>query len=227
MSIPASWLELIPAFKQGLHVELLQKVAELRQDGACIFPSQERIFYALELTKAQNVRCIILGQDPYHGAGQAEGLAFSVPSSTATKAIPPSLKNIFKEITSDIYEGSAPRENFCPSLERWAKQGVLLLNTVLSVQEGKAHSHAHLGWQNLTKDILQSLAMGQRPLAVLLWGKPAGAYAQIFEHCPQKHLVLQAAHPSPLSAHRGFLGCKHFSKVNAWLLAHNQAPIIW
>ncbi len=197
----------------------------MRTDHQHIFPEQHNIFHALALTQPEHVRCVILGQDPYHGFGQAQGLAFSVPAHTASKALPPSLKNIFKEIHADVYYNSSAYTP-SPCLERWAEQGILLLNTVLTVQEGKAHSHAHLGWQDITRQILISVAALQ-PLAVLLWGKPAQSYATLFSNTPHAHLILTAPHPSPLSAHRGFLGCKHFSQVNAWLEQQDQDSIVW
>ncbi len=233
MHIPQEWLNIVPALQKGEHLTLLEEILRLRQCGHAIYPEQENIFRALQLTKPATTQVIILGQDPYHGKGQAQGLAFSVPKSTPPKAVPPSLKNIFKEICTDIYGQDSWKEppSPCPNpcLERWAMQGVLLLNTVLSVEEGKAHSHAHLGWQHITKSILESLAASSHPLAVLLWGKPAQGYAPIFsqQHTAAQHLVLTAPHPSPLSAHKGFLGCKHFSIVNAWLKQQGKKDIEW
>ncbi len=225
------WADFVPALQQGKHVALLQRIAALRQEGRTIYPAQQDIFQALELVKPQDVRVIILGQDPYHGPNQAHGLAFSVPQNTEAKAIPPSLKNIFKEIYSDIYAKENPlhKPPYSPQLASWAKQGVLLLNTVLTVEHGKAHSHANLGWKEITQDILHSLAKKKEPLAVLLWGKAAQSYAPLFldGELPAQHLVLTAAHPSPLSAHTGFFGCQHFSQVNAWLRAQNKKEISW
>ncbi len=227
MSAFAQWQNLVPSLKQGLHKPILEEILALRHAGQKIYPPQEHIFWALECLAPQDVRCIILGQDPYHGAGQAQGLAFSVPTHTSPKAVPPSLKNIFKEICDDIYEGKCAYTEQNPSLERWGKQGVLLLNTTLTVQEGKAYSHAHMGWQDITQDILHSLAQQERPLAVLLWGKPAQSYAKLFQNSKTQHLLLMAPHPSPLSAHRGFLGCKHFSQVNRWLQEQGLPTITW
>ncbi len=227
MQLPQAWQECLPAYYAPLAQKLCSQVAQLRQEGFVIYPEQHRIFRALELTKPQNVRCVILGQDPYHGQGQAQGLAFSVPENTAPKAFPPSLKNIFKEISQDVHSHEQPCN---PCLERWAKQGVLLLNTVLTVENGKAHSHARLGWQELTQGILECVAQGPSPVAVLLWGKPAQSYAPLFAPSAKvtaAHLVLQTAHPSPLSAHRGFLGCGHFRKVNDWLHKQRQNSIVW
>ncbi len=220
--IAAPWANFVPSIKSGKHLSILERVEELRNDGKIIYPDNNNIFRALELTAPQEVKVIILGQDPYHAKGQAHGLCFSVPSSVKT---PPSLRNIFLEMNSDLYNGQSAikPEN---DLSRLARQGVLLLNTVLTVEEGRAQSHGKLGWQSITYDILQSVAQAQ-VCAVLLWGKPAAEYAEIFAASPHDHLVLKAAHPSPLSAHRGFFGCKHFSKVNAWLLSQNKSPIAW
>ncbi len=225
--IPQKWIDFVPCLKAGKHLDMLQKILELRQQGKVIFPLQEHIFSFLEYTLPEEVRVIILGQDPYHGTykgmPQAQGLAFSVGEHMPP---PPSLKNIFKEIQQDLYgEMQEEQSSMRPNLVRLAKQGVLLLNTVLTVEEGLAGSHAKLGWQAITQDILQALAQRRQPVAVLLWGNPAKAYAPLFANI--EHLVLMAAHPSPLSASRGFLGCKHFSKVNAWLIAQGYTSINW
>ncbi len=217
-----AWQDFVPALKIGKEQPILQKIAQLRNDGTKIFPREHEYFYALKHCLPQNISVIILGQDPYHKEGQAHGLAFSVQEQTPP---PPSLRNIFKEIHNDVYAKHEHMPNPSPNLTRLATQGVLLLNTILSVEEAKPLSHAHLGWQEITKSILQSLAHGPNPLVVLLWGKPAQAYTSTFNST--KHLILHAAHPSPLSAHRGFFGCKHFSMTNDWLLKHNIKPIVW
>ncbi len=244
--IPKAWLDFVPELKAGKHLSLVQKVAQLRTEGKIIYPPQEQLFQALHSLTPQEVRVIILGQDPYHGQGQAHGLAFSVPHTQQT---PPSLRNIFKEIAQDkklSVQNTQTSKAPSPHLLRWAKQGVLLLNTILSVEHGKALSHAKLGWQNITHAILHTLANGThvchtqdllqdtqqqlvfqgRPLAVLLWGNAARTLAPLFQQ-RHKHLVLEAAHPSPLSASRGFLGCSHFSTVNAWLKTRGENPIVW
>lgn len=215
------WPEHVPFLAAGKHRELLENVACRRAAGETVYPPQADLLRAFAETPWDSVRAIILGQDPYHGAGQAHGLAFSVPDGVR---VPPSLRNILKEVVRDVY-GDAPPPSLSPDLTRWARQGVLLLNTVFSVTAGRAHSHASLGWQALTRAVLESLAAGGRPLAVLLWGSPAGAFAPLFAN--GGHLVLCAAHPSPLSASRGFLGCGHFSQVNAWLRERGQSTIIW
>ncbi len=239
MCIPQEWLDAVPALQQGKHGPLLQRMETMRAQGTCIYPEKENVFYALQVLRPEDVKVIILGQDPYHGAGQAHGLAFSVPEHTAAKAIPPSLKNIFKEIYHDLYTHTQPLHTppYVPNLKRWATQGILLLNTVLSVEHGKAHSHASWGWQDITSAILYSIASKQS-VAVLLWGKAAQNYIPLFSQettinnsaeppLPKKHLILTAPHPSPLSAHTGFFGCKHFSQVNSWLKAQGHNEIIW
>ncbi len=227
-NIPQEWLDFVPCLQSGKHLPLLAKVAELRKQaklhdaGKDIFPPQELIFRSLQLTLPQDIKVIMLGQDPYHGHGQAHGLCFSVPENTPA---PPSLRNIFKEIHSDIYAKDT-KHVFCHDLSYLAEQGVLLLNTVLTVQEGLAHSHAQLGWQGITQGILQAIAKKQS-CAVLLWGKPAQENLWIFKNSPLEHCILTAPHPSPLSAHRGFLGCKHFSSANDWLIKQKKVPILW
>ncbi|MCK9239146.1 uracil-DNA glycosylase [Desulfocurvus sp.] len=207
------WRRHVPALEAGLAERLLERVDALRAGGE-VFPPRGRELRALELTPFSAVRVVILGQDPYHGPGQAHGLAFSVPRGVAP---PPSLRNIFKEI-------GAPA-GMSPDLTPWAEQGVLLLNAVLTVAAGQAGSHARLGWQELTDAVVAALARGREGLVFLLWGAQARAKAALVD--PGRHLVLEAAHPSPLSAHRGFLGCGHFVRANAWLAARGQAPVDW
>lgn len=222
-------------FAAGEHKPLLEKVAALRSAGKVIYPPQEQLLYAFACTAWDRVRVLIVGQDPYHGSGQAHGLAFSVREG---QRVPPSLRNILKEVARDtgqsasspLLPSSLPPS---PDLSRWARQGVLLLNTVLSVEEGKAHSHAALGWQALTSAVLRALADRPQPLAVLLWGNAAKEFLPLFTRTGQSgpldspHLVLCAAHPSPLSASRGFHGCGHFSAVNRWLQAQGERDIVW
>lgn len=242
----SAWATLVPALAQGKHMDMQRTVETLRRQGRTIFPARKDVFRALELTPPPQVRVVILGQDPYHGAGQAHGLAFSVGPGVAC---PRSLGNIFKEIRADVGSvGGAEKDLLscpvppCCDLTRWARQGVLLLNTVLTVEEGSANAHARLlpggdvckakdegGWQTVTRSVLEALATGVSPaphtFAVLLWGKPAQEYAHIFD--PARHLVLCAAHPSPLSASRGFFGCRHFSRVNQWLVERGEEPVAW
>lgn len=185
--------------------------------GKHIFPPGPRIFSALDATPFDQVKVVILGQDPYHGAGQAHGLCFSVLPGVP---VPPSLGNIYKEIQAD--QGHAPPGHGC--LLPWARQGVLLLNAVLTVEEGRAGSHQGKGWEGFTDAIVQALDREKEGLVFMLWGAYAQAKGKLLQG---RHCVLRAPHPSPLSAHRGFLGCGHFSKANRWLQVAGQAPVDW
>ena len=214
-----SWIKAIPFFCDGHDRPLLDRVVGLRESQS-IFPAQNEIFRALQLTSFDHVKVVLLGQDPYHGAGQAHGLAFSVPDGVKT---PPSLRNIFKEICADIYEGAD--RVMLTDLSRWANQGVLLLNATLTVAEGKAGSHQHLGWQTLTDQIVATLSTERQQLVFLLWGAYAQRKGILVDR--DRHLVLETVHPSPLSAYRGFFGCRHFSRTNAYLRQCANDPIIW
>ncbi len=183
-----------------------------------IFPPMEDIFNALRHTSYSDVRAVILGQDPYHGAGQAHGMCFSVKKGTPP---PPSLQNIFKELNADL--GIAVPSH--GELTAWADSGVLLLNTVLTVREGQANSHRGKGWEQFTDRIIQELNKRERPLVFLFWGGNARSKAKLITN--PAHLVLQCAHPSPLSAYNGFFGCRHFSKANEFLTQHGMQPINW
>jgi uracil-DNA glycosylase len=193
-------------------------VAGERRAGRVVYPPDDMIFRALDLTPMDRVKVVILGQDPYHGAGQAHGLAFSVRAGVP---LPPSLRNIYKELAADL--GVLPPRD--GDLERWARQGVLLLNATLSVEEGRAGSHQGRGWEEATDRIVSLLDSRAESLAFLLWGSHAQKKASFVDRA--RHLVLEAPHPSPLSAHRGFFGCRHFSKANAWLAARGRDPIDW
>lgn len=186
--------------------------------GKTIYPRSDEWFRALELTAPQDVRVVILGQDPYHGPGQAHGLCFSVRPAVR---IPPSLGNIFKELGSDL---GIPRPNH-GFLEGWARQGVLLLNSVLTVEADRAASHAGKGWERLTDAVIRIVNERDQPVVFLLWGAYAQRKAAFVD--PRRHLVLTAAHPSPLSAHKGFLGCRHFSQANDWLARQGAQPVDW
>lgn len=197
---------------------LVDFIEARRRAGARIYPPEP--FAALTLTPFDAVRVVILGQDPYHGAGQAHGLAFSVPPGVRP---PPSLRNVFSELQRDL--GCAPPDG---SLERWARQGVLLLNAVLTVEDGQPGAHARRGWETLTSALLARLAADPRPRVFMLWGAFAQAHRAGVDAAP--HLVLQANHPSPLSARRPpvpFLGCCHFSRANAFLAAQGRGTIDW
>ena len=216
--IQNDWLEpLKPEFSKPYYKELYQKVQE-EYNTRLIFPPAEDIFNAFDFTPLSEVKVVILGQDPYHGDGQAHGLCFSVKPDVDT---PPSLVNIYKELQSDV-GCYVPNNGY---LEKWAKQGVLLLNTVLTVRAHQANSHRGIGWEQFTDAAIRALNEQDRPIVFLLWGKPAQTKKSMLHN--SKHLILTAPHPSPLSAHRGFFGCKHFSQTNAFLKEHGLEPIDW
>ncbi|MFK8083883.1 MAG: uracil-DNA glycosylase [Granulosicoccus sp.] len=203
--------------------ELRAYLAHRKAQSAVVFPHSSVWFNAFSLTPFDQVKVVILGQDPYHGPGQAHGLSFSVPEGVA---IPPSLLNIFKEIDSDLAatdNALVKRRQGC--LVPWAEQGVFLLNSVLTVESGEAASHQGRGWESFTDSVIKSLSDEREHLVFLLWGSYAQKKGQVID--AERHLVLSAPHPSPLSAHRGFLGCQHFSKANEWLSSHNETPINW
>lgn len=183
-----------------------------------IFPEPANIFRAYSMMDYDDVSVVILGQDPYHGPGQANGLCFSVNEGIP---LPPSLQNIFKEIESDT--GRAPSRS--GNLDRWARQGVFLLNTCLTVRRGEANSHRGRGWERFTAKTIEALSAREAPMVFLLWGRNAQEHEALIAE--SRHLVLKAAHPSPFSADRGFFGCRHFSKANAFLTAHGRKPIEW
>lgn len=187
--------------------------------GAQIYPQRETVFHALNLTPPDQVKVVILGQDPYHGEGEAHGLAFSVPAGVK---IPPSLRNIFAEQQQDL-GAPTPRHG---DLSAWARQGVLLLNSVLTVEKDCANSHRKLGWEVLTHAVIKHLAERDTPTVFLLWGSAAQKLGASAAANPQ-HCVLNSVHPSPLSAYRGFFGCQHFSQANAFLRAHGRGEIDW
>lgn len=201
---------------------LCQFLVQEKASGKTLFPKESEYFRALDLTPLDKVRVVILGQDPYHGPGQAHGLCFSVQPGVRP---PPSLVNIYKELESDIGL-ERPAHGF---LESWADQGVLLLNSVLTVEMAQAASHRGKGWERFTDAIIQLVADKDEPVVFLLWGKYAQKKAAFVESIEQggKHLILESVHPSPLSAHRGFLGCKHFSQTNAFLEKNDMLPIDW
>ncbi|MBF8264036.1 MAG: ung [Parachlamydiales bacterium] len=219
----ASWLErLLPEFQKPHMRRLEGFLAQEFKAGKTIYPSFPLVFNALCHTPFDAVKVVIIGQDPYHGPGQAHGLCFSVPQGVLP---PPSLINIFKEITADL--GISPPSH--GNLIHWARQGVLLLNATLTVRDGEPRSHYGQGWEEFTDRIVQLLAARKEPLAFVLWGKSALEKWQHVSAGGQKthHLVLTAPHPSPLSAYAGFFGCRHFSKINAFLQSVGQKPIDW
>lgn len=215
-----NWTDVIGTEKaQPYFQHALQQVHLARASGKTIYPPQEDVFNAFKYTAFEDVKVVILGQDPYHGANQAHGLAFSVKPEVA---IPPSLLNIYKELTQDISGFQMPSNGY---LVKWAEQGVLLLNTVLTVERGMAHSHANLGWERFTDKVIAVLNEHREKLVFLLWGSHAQKKGQIIDRT--RHFVLTAPHPSPLSAHRGFFGCRHFSKTNSYLESNGMKPIDW
>ncbi|BCE02584.1 uracil-DNA glycosylase [Marinicellulosiphila megalodicopiae] len=188
------------------------------QKNKTLFPERSKLFHALNLTDFENTKIVILGQDPYHGEGQAQGLAFSVPNAVK---FPPSLKNIFKELESDL-NVQIPLSG---DLTAWANQGVLLLNTVLSVEKAKANSHKSIGWLALTDLIIKTISDKKQNVVFVLWGKPAQLKAQLIDE--SKHCIVQSVHPSPLSSYRGFFGSCPFSQSNKYLEKTNQRPVDW
>jgi len=217
--IPNDWRKAVPCFNEGRHERLMQKVAELRQTTT-VFPPEGQVFAALQAVPFDKVNVVILGQDPYHGQGQAHGLSFSVPEGAK---FPPSLRNIFKEVDAEFHNGQ--KRDVSTDLTRWTEQGVLLLNATLTVQEGKAASHAKLGWNLVTDDIIRALSRKRKNLVFLLWGKHAQDKKSLI--ADNDHYILEAVHPSPLSASRGFFGCNHFILTNEWLRAHDKPEIDW
>lgn len=214
------WQDVIGCEKEKLYFQhIMETVAHERTMGKIIYPPQSDVFNAFRFTEFADTRVVILGQDPYHGPRQAHGLAFSVlPGITP----PPSLVNIYKELQSDITGFIYPRHGYLVS---WAKQGVLLLNTVLTVEASKAHSHAKIGWETFTDKVIAVLNQYREGIVFLLWGSHAQQKGQFIDR--QRHHVLMTTHPSPLSAHRGFLGCRHFSKTNEILAKQGNMVIDW
>ena len=219
VKIGESWKAPLAAeFSDPYMADLKRFLLEQKQEGRRIFPKGAEYFRALDLTPLDEVRVVILGQDPYHGEGQAHGLCFSVQPGVR---IPPSLVNIYKEMQEDL--GIAPaRHGF---LEHWAKQGVLLLNSVLTVEMGRAASHQGRGWERFTDAVIRAVNEQEKPVVFILWGSYAQKKAAFVDR--SRHLVLRSPHPSPLSAHNGFFGSRPFSKANAFLVEHGRKPIDW
>ncbi len=213
------WLAAIgEEFDKDYMRSLRSFLLERRRAGAMLYPPGEQIFSALDSTPPSNIRAVILGQDPYHGPGQAHGLCFSVAQGVR---VPPSLVNVFKEIQSDL--GIKPPAH--GNLQAWADRGVLLLNAVLTVERGQAGAHQGQGWERFTDAVVEAINKRPEPVVFLLWGSQAQKKGAGID--TRRHLVLTAPHPSPLSAHRGFLGCRHFSQANDWLKRHGREPIDW
>ncbi|EMQ2226153.1 uracil-DNA glycosylase [Citrobacter freundii] len=220
MATELTWHDVLAEEKQQPYfVNTLHTVAGERQSGMTIYPPQKDVFNAFRFTELGDVKVVILGQDPYHGPDQAHGLAFSVRPGIAT---PPSLLNMYKELEATIPGFTRPTHGY---LESWARQGVLLLNTVLTVRAGQAHSHASLGWETFTDKVISLINQHREGVVFLLWGSHAQKKGAIID--AQRHHVLKAPHPSPLSAHRGFFGCNHFVLANEWLEQRGEKPIDW
>ena len=214
-----TWEDIIDLEKQKDYYKSLEKEINKRYETTTVFPEKQNIFKAFFLTKLDNLKVVILGQDPYHGFGQAQGLAFSTPANIKN---PPSMQNILKEIQSDLGKKSICEDG---DLTPWAKQGVLLLNTILTVEESKPKSHHNLGWEVFTDNIIKYISDNCEDTIFILWGSPAISKTKLIDR--KKHHILTAPHPSPLSSYRGFFGCKHFSQTNDILKSLNKEAIIW
>lgn len=214
------WADILGQEKQQPYFEqMMQFVQSERIAGKTIYPPKQDVFNAFNLTELAKVKVVILGQDPYHGPNQAHGLCFSVQLGVKT---PPSLVNIYKELASDIANFTIPQHGF---LQSWAEQGVLLLNSVLTVEQAQAHSHSKIGWERFTDKVIQQLSDHSHGVVFLLWGSHAQKKGSVIDK--QKHHVLSGPHPSPLSAYRGFFGCRHFSQTNSLLNQQGKTPINW
>ena len=223
VNIEPSWKQLLgEEFDQPYMAQLSVFLREEKQLRRIVYPPGAEIFAAFEHTPVDQVKVVIIGQDPYHGPGQAHGLCFSVKPGLAP---PPSLQNIFKEINDDLAQSGSRLDEHTGMLAGWAEQGVLLLNSVLTVQGGQAGSHRGRGWEQFTDAVVAKLTNAREGLVFLLWGSYAQKKGAVVD--PLKHLILRAPHPSPLSAHRGFFGCRHFSQANAYLANAGTTPIDW
>ncbi len=213
------WKKVLHAYTSFdiLHV-IMQKIENIYKEKQ-IFPLRKNLFYAFSLTSFENINVVILGQDPYHGPGQAHGLAFSVPDGVTP---PPSLKNIYKEIEADI---GIKKDFTNGNLEHWAIQGVFLLNSILSVESGKPASHRNIGWEDFTDYVIKKISDEREHIVFILWGNYARGKKDLID--TEKHLVLESPHPSPFSAHSGFFGSKHFSQCNTYLKNHGKKEILW
>ncbi|WP_277673609.1 uracil-DNA glycosylase [Piscibacillus halophilus] len=218
MNIQSDWKQYLDEELQQPYFNRMMTKVETLYETKKIYPPKDQIFKALNLTSFQKTKVVILGQDPYHGQGQANGLSFSVNKGLA---LPPSLKNIYKELINDLGCAHPPHGD----LSHWAEQGVLLLNTVLTVEEAKAHSHKQLGWERLTDRVIEVLNNHKDHVVFILWGKHAQKKGVNIDE--SRHLILTAPHPSPLSAHRGFFGSQPFSKTNTYLSEHGKSKIDW
>ncbi len=215
-----SWQDVIGAEKtQPYFQQTVEAVKQARAAGTVIYPPEADVFNAFRYTGFDQLKIVIIGQDPYHGPNQAHGLCFSVRPGVA---VPPSLRNIYKELALEYPDFVIPSHGY---LESWARQGVLLLNTVLTVVANEANSHRHLGWETFTDNVIKAISAKAEPVVFLLWGSHAINKQKLIDK--SRHHILTAPHPSPLSAHRGFLGCGHFAKANELLVEMGKAPVNW
>lgn len=220
VEMEASWLKILrDEFEKDYMIKLKEFLKEEKEAGHKVYPKGSDIFNAFNHTSFDNLKAVILGQDPYHGANQAFGLSFAVQKGIT---VPPSLKNIYKELQTDIPGFTIPNHG---DLSKWADQGVLLLNATLTVQAGKPGSHQKKGWEIFTDTVIRKISEEKEGVVFLLWGKFAQAKSELIDD--QKHYILKAAHPSPYSADNGFFGCKHFSKTNDLLKSQGKEPIDW
>lgn len=214
-----TWKDIIEIEQQKPYYGKLKEEIDKKYENSIVFPEKQNIFKAFSLTKFEDLKVVILGQDPYHGFGQAQGLSFSTPNNIKN---PPSMVNILKEINDDLGKKSVCEDG---DLTPWAKQGIMLLNTILTVEQGLAKSHHNLGWEIFTDNIIKYISDNKENVIFLLWGSPAISKTKLIDK--NKHFILTAPHPSPLSVYRGFYGCKHFSKTNEILKKLNKEEIIW
>ena len=221
IQLEGSWLELVgDVFDQNFMKDLREFLVNIKKEKTLVYPPGEEIFCAMNSTTVEKTRVVIIGQDPYHGPGQAHGLAFSVRSGIP---LPPSLVNILTEVSTDLGVTALAKNK--GDLSGWAEQGVLLLNSILTVEHGKAGSHQGRGWERFTDLVIKNLGELRESLVFMLWGNYAQKKGELIDR--DRHLVLTAPHPSPLSAHRGFFGCRHFSQANRYLMDREFAPIDW
>ena len=219
ISLGGGWDEKLKSVFESENYKKIREFLKTEYFTKTIYPPMNDLYNCFRLTPYDKIKCVILGQDPYHNEGQAHGLCFSVKNGVE---LPPSLKNIYKEIPDDL--GIDEPAGF-GDLTAWAKEGVLLLNTVLTVRAGAANSHKDCGWQQFTDEVIKIVSDREEPMVFMLWGANARSKKNLID--TKKHLVLECAHPSPLSAYNGFFGCRHFSKCNDFLVKHGQAPINW
>jgi len=218
VDIEESWFNLLDNEFEKPYFISIRNFLRVEYKNKTIYPHPSNIFNAFNSSPINSIKAVIIGQDPYHGVGQAHGLCFSVPTDMP---IPPSLKNIYKELSEDLNIDSPNHGN----LSSWANQGVFLLNSVLTVEDGKANSHKNIGWEKFTEEVISKLSKETSGIVFVLWGKQAQEKEEFIDG--SKHLILKAAHPSPLSAYNGFFGCRHFSKINNYLHSQNKEKIDW